>query len=248
MKRWSVAAVIAAVVLLAGVVAYRMTAPRSESPRSERHPEPAAALPGGVVAPAAAHVDGPRFTRANVLIVTIDTLRRDHLAPYGAAFETPAASRLAREGVLFEHAVSHVPLTLPSHSSIFTGLYPPHHTVRDNGGFVVGKDVTTLAEGFRGAGYKTAGSVVCTSSLRDGASDKGTRRTTTRSTTRTSKAAPSPRSSDPRRRWWTRRWTGSATSAVTTPSTCGCTSTTRTSPTCRPRSTGAGRPRRTPAR
>ena len=49
-------------------------------------------------------------------------------------FETVAASRLAREGVVFEHAVSQVPLTLPSHASLFTGLYPPHHAVRDNGG------------------------------------------------------------------------------------------------------------------
>src|SRR5262245_16295182 len=84
--------------------------------------EAALPLPGGVTAPKAAPVAGPRFSRANVLVVSIDTLRRDHLAPYGASFETPAASRLAREGVVFEHAVSHVPVTLPSHSSMFTGL------------------------------------------------------------------------------------------------------------------------------
>jgi choline-sulfatase len=121
--------------------------------------EPAAALPGGIVTSAPAPVQGPRFTRANIVVITIDTLRRDHLAPYGARFETPAASRLAREGVLFEHAVSQVPLTLPSHASIFTGLYPPHHTIRDNGGFVLGTDVTTLASRFRSAGYSTAGFV-----------------------------------------------------------------------------------------
>jgi choline-sulfatase len=153
-KRWWVAAAIAAVVLLGGVVLYRMAVPQPPTP-----PERANALPGGVVSPAAAHVDGPRFAHANVVVVTIDTLRRDHLAPYGAPFETIAASRLAREGVVFEHAVSQVPLTLPSHTSIFTGLYPPHHTVRDNGGFVLGKDVTTLAERFLAAGYKTAGFV-----------------------------------------------------------------------------------------
>ena len=61
--------------------------------------------------------------------------------------------------MVFEHAVSQVPLTLPSHTSIFTGLYPPHHTVRDNGGFVLGKDVTTLAKRFLAAGYRTAGFV-----------------------------------------------------------------------------------------
>jgi len=104
-------------------------------------------------------VEGPRFNGANVVVITIDTLRRDHLAPYGASFPTVAASRLAREGVVFEHAVSQVPLTLPSHTSIFTGLYPPHHTVRDNGGFVLGKDATTLAERFLARGYTTAGFV-----------------------------------------------------------------------------------------
>ena len=92
-------------------------------------------------------------------MISIDTLRRDHLAPYGASFETVAASRLAREGVVFEHAVSQVPLTLPSHTSLFTGLYPPHHAVRDNAGFVVGQAATTLAERFLAAGYRTAGFV-----------------------------------------------------------------------------------------
>ena len=134
---------------------------RSRTPAPTTTPVTATAAPlaGGVVIPVYAPVDGPRFTRANVVVITVDTLRRDHLAPYGAAFDTPAASRLAREGALFEHAVSQVPLTLPSHASIFTGLYPPHHTVRDNGGFILGKDVTTLAERFQAQGYTTAGFV-----------------------------------------------------------------------------------------
>ena len=107
-------------------------------------------------APEYAPVRAARFAGANLVVVTIDTLRRDHLAPYGAPFATAAASRLAREGVLFERAVSHVPLTLPSHSSIFTGLYPPHHGVRDNAGFALGKDVTTLAQRLLARGYQTA--------------------------------------------------------------------------------------------
>jgi choline-sulfatase len=109
--------------------------------------------------PEYAPVAGSRLTDANVVVITIDTLRRDHVAPYGATFETSAASRLAREGMLFERAVSQVPLTLPSHSSLFTGLYPPRHAVHDNGGFVLGKDVTTLAERLLARGYKTAGFV-----------------------------------------------------------------------------------------
>jgi choline-sulfatase len=122
-------------------------------------PQSAAPLPGGVRIPDVPQVEGPRFSGANVVVISIDTLRRDHLAPYGAAFETATASRLAREGVVFEHAVSQVPLTLPSHSSLFTGMYPAHHGVRDNGGFVLGKESTTLAERFAAAGYRTAGFV-----------------------------------------------------------------------------------------
>ena len=119
----------------------------------------ASPLPGGVRTPEYSPLGGPRFSGANVVLVSIDTLRRDHLAPYGAPFETAAASRLAREGVVFEDAVSHVPLTLPSHASLFTGLLPRRHAVRDNGGFVLGQDATTLAELLLGHGYRTAGFV-----------------------------------------------------------------------------------------
>jgi arylsulfatase A-like enzyme/Flp pilus assembly protein TadD len=126
------------------------------SRRAAPPPAPASALPGGVRTPSYGPVTAPRFAGANVLLISVDTERRDHLAPYGAALETAAASRLAREGVLFERAVSHIPLTLPSHSSIFTGLYPPHHGVRDNAGFVLGRDVTTLAERLLEHGYQTA--------------------------------------------------------------------------------------------
>jgi choline-sulfatase len=152
-KRWFAAA-LAIVGCLIAVYVYRARAPRP--PRAE---QPAAALAGGVRTPVHAPVVGPRFTQANVVVISIDTLRRDHLAPYGAPFETAAASRLAGEGVVFEHAVSQVPLTLPSHASLFTGLYPPHHAVRDNAGFVLEPDASTLAEHFQAAGYKTAGFV-----------------------------------------------------------------------------------------
>ena len=151
--KWLATALIAVVCLIVGFMY------RAHIPQPPRPGQTATALAGGVRTPLPAPVQGPRFTHANVVVITIDTLRRDHLAPYGAPFETVAASRLAREGVVFEHAVSQVPLTLPSHTSLFTGLYPPHHTVRDNGGFVLGKDAVTLAERFLAAGYKTAGFV-----------------------------------------------------------------------------------------
>ena len=108
--------------------------------------------------PAYAPVAAGRFNRANVVVISVDTLRRDHLAPYGARFDTNAATRLAREGAVFEHAVSQVPLTLPSHTSLFTGLYPPRHAIRDNG-FVLEPAATTLAERLLASGYATAGFV-----------------------------------------------------------------------------------------
>src|SRR5262249_31308319 len=72
--------------------------------------------------------------------------RADRLGAYGSSAKaTPAFDRIAAEGVLFQRAVTAVPMTLPSHATIFTGRYPPAHGVRDNGGFVLGAGETTLA-------------------------------------------------------------------------------------------------------
>ncbi len=92
----------------------------------------------------------------NVVIVTLDTTRADRLGCYGfSRIETPHLDALAREGVVFENATSTAPLTFPSHSSIFTGLIPPHHGARDNGGFFLDDARTTLAERLKAAGYAT---------------------------------------------------------------------------------------------
>jgi arylsulfatase A-like enzyme/Tfp pilus assembly protein PilF len=92
----------------------------------------------------------------NVVVVTLDTTRADRLGCYGfKGIETPSIDALAREGVLFESVSSTVPLTFPAHSSIFTGLVPPHHGVRDNGGFFLDDAKTTLAERLKAAGYAT---------------------------------------------------------------------------------------------
>ncbi len=97
---------------------------------------------------------------ANVLLITLDTTRADHLGAYGwAAAETPRLDRLAREGVLFEQAITPTAFTLPSHSSIMTGLYPPFHGVRLNGGSALADVHTTLAERLAEAGYR-CGAVV----------------------------------------------------------------------------------------
>jgi arylsulfatase A-like enzyme/tetratricopeptide (TPR) repeat protein len=102
----------------------------------------------------------PSGVRPNVLLVTIDTLRADHLGCYGrAGGVSPTLDALAARGVRFATAVSHVPLTGPSHASILTGRNPLGHGFRDNGGYVLPAEVKTAAEGFKAAGYRTAGFV-----------------------------------------------------------------------------------------
>jgi arylsulfatase A-like enzyme/Flp pilus assembly protein TadD len=103
---------------------------------------------------------GPTPEGPNVLLVTIDTLRADRVGAYGAGFgATPHLDGLAAGGVRAEKAIAPTPLTLPSHSTLLTGLYPPHHGVRHNGIFRLAEDATTIAERFRDGGWAT-GAVV----------------------------------------------------------------------------------------
>ncbi|HSF17524.1 MAG TPA: sulfatase-like hydrolase/transferase [Vicinamibacteria bacterium] len=92
----------------------------------------------------------------NVLLISIDTLRADHLGAYGASPGTPRLDALAKAGVVFERAVAQVPITLPSHASLFTAAYPFAHGVRDNGSFRLSGKRRTLTEAYRAAGYRTA--------------------------------------------------------------------------------------------
>jgi arylsulfatase A-like enzyme/Tfp pilus assembly protein PilF len=93
----------------------------------------------------------------NILFFTLDTTRADHIGCYGyPRIETPNIDRLAGEGFLFRSATSQAPLTLPSHSSIFTGTYPLYHGVRDNGGFYLEADKMTLATVLKKAGWATS--------------------------------------------------------------------------------------------
>jgi arylsulfatase A-like enzyme/Tfp pilus assembly protein PilF len=94
--------------------------------------------------------------RYNVLLISIDTLRPDHLGCYGyESIATPNIDNLAQKGFLFLDASATVPLTLPSHTSILTGLLPITSGVRDNGTFVLSDQFTTLAEAFSDEGYRT---------------------------------------------------------------------------------------------
>jgi choline-sulfatase len=112
----------------------------------------------------------------NVVLITLDTTRADHLSCYAKPKASPGSSAsreggpdaatggartphldaLAARGVLFTHATAQVPLTLPSHACIMTGAYPPVHGLRDMGGFVLEKTHPTIASIAHSAGFETA--------------------------------------------------------------------------------------------
>jgi choline-sulfatase len=93
----------------------------------------------------------------NVLLVTLDTTRSDHLGCYGSRVSpTLTLDGLASQGARVLDAVSPVPMTLPAHASIMTGDYPPRHGVRNNGTYRLADDQKTLAERLKAEGYDTA--------------------------------------------------------------------------------------------
>jgi arylsulfatase A-like enzyme/Tfp pilus assembly protein PilF len=93
---------------------------------------------------------------ANVLLVTIDTLRADHVGAYGQTGSlTPTIDGLAKEGLRFARTYAHVPMTLPSHASILTGAYPTRTGVHDNGAFRLDDRFDTIATVLNAAGYRT---------------------------------------------------------------------------------------------
>lgn len=99
----------------------------------------------------------PRF---NLLVITLDTTRADHIGCYGNPRAlTPAVDSLATQGVLFEKAYATVPMTLPSHATLFTGLYPPEHGLHTNGHGRLPTHIPTLAEALAKNGYQTGGFV-----------------------------------------------------------------------------------------
>jgi choline-sulfatase len=98
---------------------------------------------------------------APVIIISIDTLRADRLPAWGyGGVETPAIDSLRRDSILYRNAWSHAPTTLPSHVSIFTGLLPPAHGVRNNLGYVFdGTKHATLPKLLQGSGYASGAAV-----------------------------------------------------------------------------------------
>ncbi|MCH9649427.1 MAG: sulfatase-like hydrolase/transferase [Deltaproteobacteria bacterium] len=133
-------------------VASEIVEPRGPSARVSKAPASSSSSSEGPSSGA-----GP--SKANVLLITIDTLRPDALGwasgRVGKASPTPEIDVLASEGVRFPAAVSPVPITLPAHTTLMTGWLPRRHGVRDNGQLVAAEP-RTLAERLQGAGYATA--------------------------------------------------------------------------------------------
>jgi arylsulfatase A-like enzyme/cytochrome c-type biogenesis protein CcmH/NrfG len=124
------------------------------------------AAPGGVTqaTPGTAVAAG-----TPVVLISIDTLRSDHLPMYGStgstAVATPHLDALRRDGLLFTHAYSHMPLTLPSHTTVLTGLLPAQSGVRDNVGYPLDRKAIDegrqphLAKLLQARGYATGAAV-----------------------------------------------------------------------------------------
>jgi len=102
-----------------------------------------------------------RFDNAPVVLISIDTLRADHLPAYGyRAVDTPHLDAFRRDAILFRNAYSHCPMTLPSHVSMLTGLLPTEHGVRDNAGFHFdGTQHASLPRLLHDRGYATGAAV-----------------------------------------------------------------------------------------
>lgn len=102
-----------------------------------------------------------RFPGAPVILISIDTLRADHLPAYGyQAVATPAIDGLRREAILYSNAYSPCPLTLPSHVSMLTGLLPAQHGVRNNAGYIFDSSKhPTLPALLRAAGYRSGAAI-----------------------------------------------------------------------------------------
>jgi len=139
----------------------RGDAPVTDAPSPRRRRWPAWALGAAVaVAGGLAWLYGgewPGDRRWNVLLVTFDTTRADHISCYGyRGIATPTIDGLAADGIRYARAYSVAPVTLPSHASMMTGLYPFYHGIRDNGVGPLDGNVVTLAEVLRDDGYQTA--------------------------------------------------------------------------------------------
>ena len=120
----------------------------------------ATAIAGGLLAACSAKDAnlGEPERRPNVILISIDTLRPDHLGCYGYAKDTsPSLDALCEDAVVFEQAIAHAPSTLHSHASMLTSLLPQHHQATWSAKTRIPEQALTLAEVLQESGYRTAG-------------------------------------------------------------------------------------------
>jgi len=98
----------------------------------------------------------------NIILITIDTLRADALSVYGSKTLTPFMQQFSENAAVFDRAFTSAPITLPAHTSLFTGMYPPSHGVRHNGVYKAPSSLTLLSELAHNAGFATAAFVGAT--------------------------------------------------------------------------------------
>lgn len=116
-----------------------------------------AAFAAVLAAPRPAAAEPAKRGLPNLVLITMDTTRADHLGAWGYKdAHTPNLDALAARGTRFARCDTAAPITLPSHATILTGLFPPHHGVRDNGTFVLSPKIETLAKRLASRGYDTA--------------------------------------------------------------------------------------------
>jgi choline-sulfatase len=92
----------------------------------------------------------------NIILITIDTLRADALSVYGSKTPTPFMQQFAENAAVFDHAFTSAPITLPAHTSLLSGMYPPSHGVRHNGVYKAQSSLTLISELAHNAGFATA--------------------------------------------------------------------------------------------
>lgn len=103
------------------------------------------------------HIHERKLQGCNIILITLDTTRADHLSCYDADHvQTPNLDALAAAGTIFDRCISQVPLTLPAHTTILSGSYPAFHQVRDNGSFVVPEGLELLSETLQRRGFATS--------------------------------------------------------------------------------------------
>ncbi|HXG71090.1 MAG TPA: sulfatase-like hydrolase/transferase [Gemmatimonadaceae bacterium] len=114
-----------------------------------------------ILTPACRRRESPStFAGAPVIIISIDTMRADHLPMFGyKEVDTPALDALRKDSILFTSAYATSPLTLPSHASMLTGLLPPDSKVRNNIGYALDPSIPTIPKSLKAIGYDTGGAI-----------------------------------------------------------------------------------------